>query len=101
MGKPTTKDEIPLQPQATLETFEKWGMDFIGPIDPPLGQKKYIIVCTSYLNKWTETKKVKETTEHETVEFLRENIYKFGFLRELIMDQGIQFTSNLIKDLMK
>eukprot|EP00253_Pinus_taeda_P015396 PITA_15396 len=35
-------------------------------------------------------------------EFLRENIfYKFGFLRELVIDQRAQFTSNLIEDLMK
>jgi len=33
IGKPTHK--IPLQPQVNLEPFEKWGMDFIGPIDPP------------------------------------------------------------------
>ena len=37
MGKPTPRDEIPLQPQVALKPFEKWGMDFIGPIDPPLG----------------------------------------------------------------
>lgn len=36
------------------------------------------------------------------VEFLRESIsYKFGFPREIVTDQGAQFTSILIKDLMK
>lgn len=37
MGKPTPKDEIPLQPQVTLDPFDKWGMDFIGNIVPPSG----------------------------------------------------------------
>jgi len=44
MGKSTPEDEMPLQPQVTFETFDKGGMDFNGPIDPPLGQKKYIIM---------------------------------------------------------
>eukprot|EP00253_Pinus_taeda_P029207 PITA_29207 len=101
MGKPTPRDEIPLQPQVTFEPFEKWGMDFVGPINPPSKQRSYIIVCTDYLKKWVETKAIKATTEEKVVEFLRENIfYNFGYLRELVTNQGSQFTSNLIEDLL-
>eukprot|EP00253_Pinus_taeda_P035107 PITA_35107 len=85
MGKPTPKDEISLQPQVTFEPFEKGGMDFVGPINPPSNQKQYIIVCTNYLKKWEETKAIKAATEEKVVEFLRENIfYKFGYPRELV-----------------
>eukprot|EP00253_Pinus_taeda_P014619 PITA_14619 len=101
MGKPTPRDEMPLQPQVTLEPFEKWGMDFVGPINPPSRQKSYIIVCTDYLTKWAETKAIKAATEEKVVEFLRENIfYKFGYPRELVTNQGSQFTSNLIEYLL-
>eukprot|EP00253_Pinus_taeda_P031587 PITA_31587 len=87
MGKPTQKDEMPLQPQVTLEPFEKWGMDFVGPINPSSRQRSYIIVCTDYLTKWAETKAIKAATEEKVVEFLRENIfYKFGYQRELVTD---------------
>ena len=102
MGKPTPKDEMPLQPQVALEPFDKWGMDFIGPIDSPSGQKKYIIVCNYYLTKWVETKAVKVATKEKVVEFLRENVfYKFGYPKELVTDQGAQFTSYLIENLLR
>ena len=35
MGKPTLRDEIPLQPQVTFKPFDKWGIELIGPIKPP------------------------------------------------------------------
>eukprot|EP00253_Pinus_taeda_P028240 PITA_28240 len=92
---------MPLQPQVTLELFEKWGMDFVGPINLPSRQRSYIIVCTDYLTKWVETKAIKAATEKKVAKFLRENIfYKFGYPRELVTDQGSQFTSNLIEDLL-
>ena len=47
-------DEMPLHPQVALEPFDKWGMEFVGPIDPPSGKMKYIIVCTDYMTKWAE-----------------------------------------------
>eukprot|EP00253_Pinus_taeda_P033235 PITA_33235 len=75
MGKPTPKDEIPMQPQVTFEPFEKLGIDFVGPISPPSKQKQYIIVCTDYLTKWAETKLIKATTKEKVAEFLRENIF--------------------------
>ena len=101
MGKPTPEDEIPLQPQVVLEPFENWGMDFIGPIDPPSVMKKYISVCTDYLKKWVDTKDVKVATKEKVVEFLRENVlYKFVYPRELVTDQGSQFTSNMIEYLL-
>jgi len=99
MGSPTPRNEIPLQPQVTFKPFDKWGMDFIGPIDPPSKKNQYIIVCTDYLTKLAETKAIKETTEEKVAEFLRQNVlYKFGYPRELVTDQGSQFTSNMIEE---
>eukprot|EP00253_Pinus_taeda_P006934 PITA_06934 len=43
VGKPTLSNEMPLQPQVLIERFEKWGLDFIGPINLPSKQKNYIL----------------------------------------------------------
>ena len=78
---------MPLQPQVTFKPFDRWGMDFIRPIDPPPGHKKYIIMCTGYLRKWVETKDVKVAIEEKVDEFLKENVlYKFGYPREIVTD---------------
>jgi len=39
MGKPTPRDEMPLQPKVNFKPFDKWGMEFIGTIDPPSKKK--------------------------------------------------------------
>lgn len=44
MGQPLQSDELTLQPQIFLEPFEKWALDFVGPINPSSIHKSYILV---------------------------------------------------------
>ena len=50
-GKPSRRDEMPLVPQVTLQAFDKWAIDFVGPINPPAKKygARYIITATDYL----------------------------------------------------
>ena len=35
--------------------FASWGLDVIGPINPPSSQgRQYILAATDYFSKWTE-----------------------------------------------
>ena len=84
-----------------LTPFDKWGMDFIGPIYPPSNGKSYILVCTDYLTKWVKVKSMKHDHDHKVAKFLYEEIFTcYGVPKELVTDQGAQFTSNLINELM-
>jgi len=58
-------------------------------------------VCTNYLTKWVEAKAIKVAKKEKVVDFLMENVfYKFGYLRELVTNQGSQFTSHMIDNLL-
>jgi hypothetical protein len=89
---------MPLQAQVVIEPFEKWALDFVGPINPTSKNKKYILVCTDYVTKWVEEKDLQAASEQSVVDFLFNDIFtRFGVPREIVTDQGTQFTSNLVK----
>lgn len=77
-------------------------MDFIGPIDPPSNCKSYILVCIDYLTKWVEVREMKNVRDEKVAKFLYEEIFiSYGVLRELVTNQGAQFMSNLITEVIK
>jgi len=86
-----------LQPQVLIEHFKKWALDFVGPINPPSRQKRHILVCTDYVTNWVESKALSFATENVVVSFLFEDVFTcFGVPREIVTNQGTQFTSKLV-----
>ena len=82
------------------EVFQKWGLDFIGPVNPPAkGTKnRYIITATDYTTKWVEARALKDNTAKSTAKFLFEEIItKFGCPLEFVSDQGSHFINDTIK----
>jgi len=74
----------------------------VGPINLPSNRKKYIIVCIDYVTKWVEAKAVARALEETMVSFLFEEILlRFGVPRHIFIDQGTQFTSKLVRDLIE
>ena len=70
-----------MNPQVSLQPFEKWAIDFVGLIQPP-GKKMgawYIITTTEYLTKWAEAQLVKDCIVATTVKFLFDYVLtRFG-----------------------
>ena len=52
-GKPPWRDEMPLVPKITLQIFDKWVVEFVGPISPvgKCTRERYIITATDYLTR--------------------------------------------------
>ncbi|MCO5550284.1 hypothetical protein L7F22_003766 [Adiantum nelumboides] len=81
--------------------FEKWGIDYVGPITPTSKHgKAYIIVATDYLTKWFEARAVRSDDACTTVTFLIDHVIcHFGALAELISDRGKHFLNDVLEHL--
>eukprot|EP00253_Pinus_taeda_P003223 PITA_03223 len=103
MGKSSWRDEMLLKPQMTLQPFEKWEIDFVGPITPP-GKTGacYIITATEYLTQWVEAQAIKDFTTATTVKFLFKNVLTwFGCPKILMRDHGKHFLNETISALIE
>jgi hypothetical protein len=100
VGPKISQNLQPLHPTMPTEVFQKWGLDFIGPVNPPAkGTKnRYIITATDYTTKWVEARALKDNTAKSTAKFLFEEITtKFGCPLEFVSDQGSHFINDTIK----
>jgi transposase InsO family protein len=93
---------MPLIPLLALAPFEKWGIDFVGPIAPATrhGRKRYILVATDYATEWAETAATRSDDAKIVAKFLYENIIsQFGCPKELISDRNTHFLNSTIEAL--
>ena len=90
-----------LYPSLPLLPFEKWGIDYIGPVHPTSPrQNAYILLAVDYLTKWVEAKAVRTADKKTTARFMFEHIFtRFGVPKILISDRGTHFLNDLIKEL--
>jgi hypothetical protein len=104
VGNPYRRDEMPLKPQVTLKVFDKWEIDFVGPINLPSGRsrERYIITLTKYLTRRVEGAIVKYCSTETAMHFLLEQvIIIFGCPRILMSDQGTHFINSIIQEMTK
>ena len=96
-------DQLPLHSVRELHAFEKWVVDFIGPINLNSNNSNaiYIITTIDYIMWWDEEKEVLDYSTDTTARFIFENIIaQFGCPRILTSDQDNHFISRTITTLM-
>lgn len=72
IGQPTSMDRMQDHPVLPLEPFQKWGLDFVGPIKPKASGTgaRYILVATYYATKWVEAVSLRDNKAVSVARFL-------------------------------
>lgn len=66
---------MPLQPVYEIHPFAKWGLDFIGLVNPPSSNGHiFILIATNYCMQWTKVETFRNCTTKVVIEFLEEHI---------------------------
>ena len=83
-----------LNPQMTLQPFEKWAIDFVGPIKPQgKTDARYIITAMEYLTHLANTKLVKDCMDTTVPRFIFEHVLmQFGCTEIFMSDYRLQYT---------
>ncbi|KAH9246187.1 hypothetical protein BASA81_016268 [Batrachochytrium salamandrivorans] len=83
---------LPIRPVPPVALpFERWGIDFYGPMAETKFGNRYLITCIDYATRWVLAKPVKEMTESAVAAFLYELMMTYGAPFEIISDRGKSF----------
>nr|GEZ65220.1 reverse transcriptase domain-containing protein [Tanacetum cinerariifolium] len=99
-GKISQRDEMPQNSIQVCETFDVWGIDFMGPFSSSRGNK-YILVAFDYLSKWVEAKALPTNDARVVCKFLKNLFARFGTLRAIISDGGTHFCNDQFAKVMQ
>jgi hypothetical protein len=78
----------------TLKSFDKWFIDFMGPINPPGKHTgaRCIITVTEYLTRCAEAREIKDCSATTATRFIFDHILtRFECPNILMSDQGTHF----------
>ena len=88
--------EVPV----VVEPFDRWALDFLGPINPPSKQKVYILVCIDSMTKWVEAVALVKANDQVVIDFMYGEIFThFAVPKEIIKNGGPQFVSHKLEAL--
>jgi len=99
--KTATYGQMLTSPKIIGIPFQRFTIDYIGPINPPSNGTSYILVGTCATTKYAIAKPYRTADAKSTVAFLLDIISQFGAIGEIHSDRGLHFANKLVKDLLK
>ena len=91
---------VPLGEMPVMDTpFDRVAVDIIGPIHPMSeNRNRYILTIVDYTTRYPEAVALKNIETERIAEALLDVFSRVGFPKEILSDQGTQFTSNLMAE---
>ena len=83
------------------QPFERIAMGIVGPLPRSIKGYKYILVVCDYATRYPEAIPLKKFTADTVVEELITLFARYGVPKEILTDQGTNFTSQLLQELYK
>ena len=98
-GRPIRAKLIPVPPMT--EPFMRVAIDIVGPLHRTKSGNRYILTCCDYSTKYPEAIALKNTDTQSVANALIQIFSRTGIPKEILSDQGSNFTSALMKQLCK
>lgn len=88
----------PLQPLPIIEkTFERIGMDVVGPLERSSSGNRYILVICDYATRYPEAFPLKSVKARNVANCLLQLFSRVGIPKEVLTDCGTNLLSKLLK----
>ncbi|XP_053873204.1 uncharacterized protein LOC128831095, partial [Malaclemys terrapin pileata] len=98
LAAPAQTPKAPLVPMPLMETpFERVAMDLVGPLPKSSAGFQYILVMMDYATRFPEAVPLRNISARTIAMELVKIFARVGLPRELLTDQGTNFTSRLLK----
>ena len=82
--------------------FHTWGLDLVGPVNPPSCGYIWILVATKYFTKWAEAIPLHKATRGVVANFIKEYIIiTFRVPHRIISDNGTPFINSDMRKMLE
>ncbi|XP_062006003.1 uncharacterized protein LOC133723204 [Rosa rugosa] len=94
------RNQMPQTPILSIELFDIWGIDFIGPFPSSYGNL-YILLAIDYVLKWVESKATHTNDSKVVSDFLKSNIFSRFRTPKAIISNGSHFCNRTFEALLR
>lgn len=100
--RPQVGTKATFHPVPVTDIFDRWHLDFAGPLPVTANGCKHILMCVDSLSKWPELIAVADQSATTVAKALYDNVSsRFEPPRSIFSDRGTAFLSQIVADLCK